>query len=424
MFKNKELRKKLLVLLICLGIYKVGIHIYVPGINRDVLEGMSQNGGVFSMMDTFTGGALQSFSIFAVGIMPYITASIIIQLLQMDGIKILTEWSEQGEMGKKKLKNVTYILTVVFALLQSVTLSIGFGSMYEGLIIEPSFGKYAMIAIILTLGTVVLVVLGEIIERKGIGRGISMIILGGILMSVPTTITQLIEMKYEGGSEQFISIITIGLIALFLVGITFAVIFIEGAARRIPIQSGTGGQFGQVSRKNSFLPIKLNAAGVIPVIFASAMFMVPTTIGQFIEGGKIATFINMYLSYNSYVGVLIYALMIVAFTYFYSFVQMDPEKIADNLSQSGTYIPTVRPGEPTKEYLTGVLVRLTLVGSVFLAVVSTLPLLIGKSVSLPEGIIFGGTTIIILVSVAVDFSTQLKTMTQSSRYSRFIKNRG
>lgn len=414
----------MLVLLICLGIYKVGIHIKVPGIDREVLQDVMGQGGVFNMVDTFTGGALHNFSIFAVGIMPYITATIIVQLLQMGGIRVLTEWAQQGEFGQKKLKRVTYMLTVVFSLLQAIMLTVGFGQMYGGIIKNPSITTYIMIAVILMLGTVVLVILGEIIDKKGIGRGISMIILGGILMSLPTTIVQLVEMKYEGGNEQFISVLTIGMILTLLAVIMLAVIYIEGAARRIPIQSGKGGQYGGVSRYNSFLPIKLNVAGVIPVIFASAIFMLPNTVKGFIESARVTEFIEGYLSYSSYMGMLLYGLLIISFTYFYAFIQMDPEKVAENLMSSGTYIPTIRPGKNTVEYLTRVLTRVTLVGSVFLALVSVVPLALGNVIGLPEGIIFGGTSIIIIVSVGVDFVTQLQTKTQGSRYSRFIKNRG
>lgn len=422
--KNKELRNQLIVLLVCMGIYKIGIHIKVPGIDREILQEVMGQGGVFNMVDTFTGGALQNFSIFAVGIMPYITASIIIQLLQMDGIRVLTEWAQQGEYGQKKLKRVTYVLTLVFSMLQATTLTIGFKQMYGGIIKNPSVMSYVTIAFILTLGTVVLVILGEVIDRKGIGRGISMIILGGILMSVPTTIMQLVEMKYVGGNEQFISILTIGLVVIFFVVIMLAVIYIDGAARRIPIQSGRGGQYGGVSRHNSFLPVKLNIAGVIPVIFASAIFMLPNTLTNFVDNVRITGFIESYLSYSSYTGILIYALLIISFTYFYAFIQMDPEKVADNLMQSGTYVPTIRPGKNTVTYLTRVITRVTLVGSIFLAAVSVVPLMLGNVIGLPEGIIFGGTSIIIIVSVGVDFVTQLKTKTQGSRYSSFIKNRG
>lgn len=421
-FNNRDLRNKIIVLMVCMGIYKLGIHVYVPGINRHALEAMSNQGGVMAMMNTFTGGALQNFSIFAVGIMPYITASIIMQLLQLDVVKILTEWSQEGAVGQKKIKRVTYVLTGIFAVLQSVALSVGFGKMYVGLIENPTVGGYALIALILTLGTAVLVVLGEVIEKRGIGKGISMIILGGILMSLPTTITQLISLKYTGGEGSFISIVVIGLLLLFLVGIVFAVIVVEGATRRIPIQNGgSGGVTAKSSQRMSYLPFKLNSAGVIPVIFASALFMLPATLGQFIQSAKFSSFIDNYLSYNSVLGIVLYALLIVLFTYFYSFIQMDPEKLSDNLKKSGSYVPTIRPGEETTKYLTGVLVRLTMVGSLFLAGLAALPLVLGTVTSLPEGFIFGGTSVIIIVSVCIDFATQVQIQTQEKRYKRFTK---
>lgn len=419
--KNRELRDKLIVLLVCLGIYKLGVHVYVPGIDREALDVMVNSSGVLGLMNTFTGGALHNFSIFAVGIMPYITASIIVQLLQLGGINKITEWSYEGVVGQDKIKRLTYVLALVFALIQSFGLTMSFSKMY-GILKNDSFWGYLLVAFILTLGTVVLIILGEIIEKKGIGRGISMIILGGIVMMLPETFTQLVLMKYDTGSEQFLSIVTIGLIVLFLVAIMIVVIYIEGAIRKVPIQRATGGQFGKISMDKNYLPIKLNSAGVIPVIFASALYMLPNTISQFIDSTSIKSFVNNYLSYNSYLGIVLYAVLIILFTYFYAFVQIDPERVSKNLHETGRYIPSIRPGKNTQEYLTRVLVRVTLVGSLFLALVSTIPLVLGKIVSLPEGIIFGGTSIIIIVSVGVDFVQRVVVATQKSRYRRFIKN--
>lgn len=423
LYKNKDSRKKLLVLFACLGIFKLGMHVYVPGINREVLQGMTQDNGIFSMMNTFTGGAFSTYSIFAIGIMPYITASIIVQLLQMDVMPTLTEWKNQGEYGQRKLKRLTYVLTIVFAMFQGAAMSYGFNKMYAGLVKNPGILSFLLITVVLTLGTAILVILGEIIEHKGIGKGISMIILSGILMTLPDNLTMYFSSEFTNvGDTLFLSIIKTVLLILFVYFLLLTVIVINGGERKIPIQSSYIGQYGKMSVNKNYLPIKINVAGVIPVIFASALFMLPVTIAQFFGEGKITGFINSYLSFKSVSGIFIYALLIVMFSYFYTFIQMDPAKVAEDLHKGNSFIPSIRPGKETENYFRNVLLRLTFVGSLFLALIAALPMMLGKVIILPEQLVMSGASLIIIVSVIVELFTQLQVEMTKTKYQSFKKN--
>lgn len=425
LYKNSELRKRLFVLLGMLGIFKLGMYVYVPGINRSVLEGMTADSGIMNMMNTFTGGALSSFSIFAVGIMPYITASIIVQLLQMDVSKTLMEWREQGEHGQKKLKKLTYGLAVTFALLQAFGLSYLFNKIYDGLMLNPSVLSYIVTVLFLTLGTIILIILGEIIDRKGIGKGISMIIVSGILFTLPENLFMYYELHFANGVDNMlIEVVKALLLVLFLYAVLIVVIVINGGERRIPIQYSTGnGNTGRISNR-SFMPLKLNATGVIPIIFASTLLMMPSTIVQLTGStGGVSRFIQTSFNTTSYLGIAFYALMILAFTYFYTFAQMNPSTLADNLRKSNSFIPGIRSGKETEEYFRQILMKLAFVGSLFLAVISALPMLMGKEGILPEQLALSGASIIIIVSVVVDILSQLETEVGKSNYERFISNK-
>lgn len=417
-YNNKDLRERILFLMFCLMIYKVGTHITVPWVNTEVLKGIGQGQGALSLVNSLNGGALASFSIFAVGIMPYITASIVIQLLQMDVVPTLTEWRNQGAVGKQKLKRLTFISTVIIAIIQSLGMSFGFNKIYPGLIQNESLGVYLLIALILTLGTVTLVIMGEYIDKRGIGKGISMIILSGILMSLPNNLAMYYDMEFTNvGDALFISIIKTILLVMFAYLLLVSIIIINGGERRVPIQYATT---GKLSMKKSFLPIKLNAAGVIPVIFASALIMMPMTIAE-LTGGTVSTFVNKYISYTSASGMFLYALIIIAFTYFYTFIQMDPKALAKNLQDSGSYVPSIRPGQETESYFQRLLVRLTLVGSIFLSLIVIAPMALGTVVNFPQELAFGGTSIIIIVSVVVDLKSQITSALTSGDYRSISK---
>ncbi|WP_085993666.1 preprotein translocase subunit SecY [Oceanobacillus senegalensis] len=418
-----DIRRKILFTLLMLVIFRLGTFIPVPFTNNEAIDFMNSQQNVFGFLNTFGGGALQNFSIFAMGIMPYITASIIMQLLQMDVVPKFTEWKKQGEMGRKKLAQFTRYFTVVLAFIQAIAMSIGFNALAGGLLIEnPNFVKFLVIAIVLTAGTAFLMWLGEQITAHGVGNGISILIFAGILAAVPNGVMQLYSQYFINPGEQlFINIIIVALIALVAVAVTVGVIYVNQALRKIPVQyakklvnrSPVGGQ-------STHLPLKVNAAGVIPVIFAIAFIIAPSTVASFFEGQVAATIAQIF-DYTQPIGMVIYVALIIAFTYFYTFVQVNPEQMAENLQKQGGYIPGIRPGHNTETYLTRVINRLTFVGSIFLAAVSVLPIILGGLANLPTAVQIGGTSLLIVVGVALQTMKQLEGQLVKRHYKGFIK---
>lgn len=422
--KIGDIRRKIVFTLLMLVIFRIGTFIPVPYTNKEAIDFMNQQ-NVFGFLNTFGGGALQNFSILAMGIMPYITASIIMQLLQMDVVPKFAEWKKQGEMGRKKLAQVTRYGTIVLAFVQAIAMSIGFNAMAGGLLIEePSFMKFFVIAIVLTSGTAFLMWLGEQITANGVGNGISIIIFGGIVAAIPNGVNQLYSQYFVNpGDELFINIIIVALIVLVVIAVTVGVIYIQQALRKIPIQyakklvnrSPVGGH-------SAHLPLKVNAAGVIPVIFAIAFIIAPRTVASFFEGNRIASTIEMIFDYTQPIGMVLYVILIIAFTYFYTFVQVNPEQMAENLQKQGGYIPGIRPGKNTETYLTRVMYRLTFVGSIFLAAVSVLPIVLGGLANLPQAVQIGGTSLLIVVGVALQTMKQLEGQLVKRNYKGFIKS--
>ncbi|MFB1051394.1 preprotein translocase subunit SecY [Paraliobacillus sp. JSM ZJ581] len=420
----KDIRSKIVFTLLMLIVFRLGTFIPVPFSNRDVISFMDDQQSVFGFLNTFGGGALQNFSIFAMGIMPYITASIIMQLLQMDVVPKFTEWKKQGEVGRRKLAQFTRYATIVLAFIQAIAMSIGFNAMAGGqLISSPGIGKYIVIAIVLTSGTAFLMWLGEQITAHGVGNGISIIIFAGIVAAIPNGVNQLLEQYFGGntGDDLFINIVIVSLIVLVVLAVVVGVIYIQQALRKIPIQyakrlvnrSPVGGH-------STHLPLKVNAAGVIPVIFAVSFIMAPRTIASFFDG-KVASTIEAIFDYTQPIGMVIYVALIIAFTYFYTFVQVNPEQMAENLKKQGGYIPGIRPGQKTETYLTRVMYRLTFVGSIFLAAVAVLPLVLGSIANLPQSIQIGGTSLLIVVGVALQTMKQLESQLVKRHYKGFIK---
>ncbi|HLS65819.1 MAG TPA: preprotein translocase subunit SecY [Pseudogracilibacillus sp.] len=419
-----DIRKKILFTLLMLIVFRIGTFIPVPYTNKEAIDFMNQQ-NVFGFLNTFGGGALQNFSILAMGIMPYITASIIMQLLQMDVVPTFTEWKRQGEMGRRKIAQVTRYGTVVLAFIQAIAMSIGFNAMAGGLLIEnPSFSKILIIALVLTGGTAFLMWLGEQITANGVGNGISIIIFAGIVAAVPNGVKQLYSQYFiNPGPDLFINIVIVALIVLVVLAVTVGVIYIQQAERKIPVQyakrlvnrSPVGGH-------STHIPLKVNAAGVIPVIFAIAFIVAPRTIASFFEGSKVASTIEMIFDYTQPIGMVLYVILIIAFTYFYTFVQVNPEQMAENLQKQAGYIPGIRPGRNTETYLTRVMYRLTFVGSIFLAAVSVLPILLGGIANLPTAVQIGGTSLLIVVGVALQTMKQLESQLVKRHYQGFIRS--
>ncbi|MGM9966247.1 MAG: preprotein translocase subunit SecY [Rummeliibacillus sp.] len=417
----RDIRNKIIFTLLMLVVFRIGSFIPVPNVDAEVLQQTDQY-SLVGFLNTFGGGALKNFSIFAMGIMPYITASIIVQLLQMDVVKKFTEWSKQGEVGRKKNAQFTRYFAIVLAFIQSIAMSYGFNRMYGGsLIREEGVMTYLTIAIVLTAGTAFLLWLGEQITEKGVGNGISIIIFAGIVAALPTTVNQIYAQQFENAGEQlFINIIKLVIIALAALAIVIGVIYVQQANRKIPIQyaKGSGAQRGA---QQSHLPLKVNSAGVIPVIFAVAFLVTPRTIATFFEDNKITGFIERTFDYSQPLGMILYVALIVAFTYFYAFVQVNPEKVSDNLKKQGAYIPGIRPGKSTQDYLTSVLYRLTFVGAIFLSVVAVLPILFINIANLPSSAQIGGTSLLIVVSVALETMKQLESQLVKRHYKGFMK---
>lgn len=420
--RASDIRRKVLFTLLMLIVFRIGVHIPVPNVNRDLLK-IQDELGVFGVLNTFGGGALANFSIFAMGIMPYITASIIMQLLQMDVVPKFSEWAKQGEVGRRKLNQTTRYFTIILGFIQAIGMSFGFNNMYPGLIENDSVMTYLYIGLILTAGTAFLMWLGEQITAHGVGNGISIIIFAGIVAAIPNGLVQIYAKYFDGNQDQlFVQIVTVLLIFLAILAIIVGVIFIQQGLRKIPVQYAKrvvgektyGGQ-------STFLPLKVNAAGVIPVIFAISFLVTPPTIAQFFGQNKVTTWIIETFDYTKPVGMAIYVVLIILFTYFYTFVQVNPEQMADNLKKQGGYIPGYRPGKETQDYVTKVLLRLTPVGSIFLAVVAIIPVFFSAIAKLPTSIQIGGTSLLIVVGVALETMKTIESQLVKRHYRGFIK---
>lgn len=420
--KVDDLRQKIVFTLLMLVVFRIGAFIPVPNINAEAIS-FQDSVSAFNLVNAFGGGALENFSIFAMGIMPYITASIIVQLLTMDVIPKFAQWAREGEAGKRKLAQFTRYGTIVLGFIQAFGMSIGFNNLFQGLVINPGFGTYLFIATVLTAGTAFLMWLGEQITEKGIGNGISIIIFAGIVAGIPTALTQLYIQEREkvlDGSPIFLSIITVVIIILVVLLITVGVIYIQQGIRKIPVQYAKrvvgrkmyGGQ-------STHIPLKVNAAGVIPVIFAMSLIIFPPTLAAFWSGNRIANWVIENFSYTSPLGMFFYVLLIIGFTYFYTFVQINPLQMAENMKKNGGYIPGIRPGKTTSVYLTRILNRITLAGALFLAAVSILPLLFANQV--PPSVQIGGTALLIVVGVALDTMKQINSQLIKRHYKGFIK---
>jgi len=419
-----EIRHKILFTLAMLIVFRIGTFIPVPNVNAEVLKAQDQL-NVLGILNTFGGGALQNFSIFAMGIMPYITASIIVQLLQMDVVPKFTEWAKQGEMGRRKLAQFTRYFTIVLAFIQAIGMSIGFNNLANGQLIEnPGWTTYLYIATVLTAGTAFLMWVGEQITAKGVGNGISILIFASIVAAIPNVMNQIYVQQFQdAGEDLFIRIVKVALIVIAILAVIVGVIYIQQATRKIPIQyakraAGSGGHAGA---QNTHLPLKVNSAGVIPVIFAVSFLITPPTIAQFFPNHDVSQWIIQNFNYSHPVGMIIYVALIVAFSYFYAFVQVNPEQMAENLNKQGGYVPGIRPGKNTEQYLTKILYRLTFVGSIFLAAIAILPVIFIKLANLPSSAQIGGTSLLIVIGVALETMKQLESQLVKRHYKGFIK---
>ena len=411
---NKDLRHRVYFTLICLTVFVLGISIRVPG-----TESLKENLGFLELINTIGGGALENFSIFALGVMPYITASIIMQLLQMDIFPYFTELRKQGHTGRQKINQITRYMGIAFAFIEGYALAFAF----IGKTGNPV--QYMYIATVLTAGTALLLWMGDQISQKGIGNGVSLIIMAGIIARLPQmfidAFTSLITFT---GTTQVIALGIIKFIIFLIVyfGVVIGMVFVQESERRIPIQYANKSTNAYGSAQ-SFMPIKVNAAGVIPVIFASSLISIPSIIAQVTSSEAVSLFIQKYLSYTTPVGFTLYVVFIFFFAYFYTFIQLKPDEFAKNLQDNGGYIPGIRPGEETKNYVNRILSRLTVLGATFLAVISGLPILFSQLTSLPTSVSIGGTGLLIVVGVALETYKQLEGSILTRSYKRGYSRR-
>ncbi len=402
---NKDLRIRILFTLGVLFIFAVGNAITIPGMN--VISG---DIGFLELFNAMSGGGLKQFSIFALGVMPYITATIIIQILQMDIIPYFKELKEMGEIGKRKIAKITRYSGLAIAFIQGFF----YPMMFVGKTLEPMM--YFEIAIILTAGTAFLLWLGDEITNKGIGNGVSLIIMAGIVNTLPNMFVSVFESLIPNANNTLIAWLSFGLFILLYLAIIIGVIFVQEAERRIPIQysnrssSSYGGQ-------QTFLPFRLNSAGVMPVIIASVIMGIPPIISYFTENETILNIINNYLSTTRPIGFVIYITLIIIFTFVYTFFTINPEELSKNLNKNGGYIPGIRPGSETKKYISKILTRITFLGAIFIAIIAALPTLFTSISGLSSNIQLGGTSILIAVGVVLETYKQLESSVASRNYN-------
>ena len=433
--KHKKLILGILFTALCILIWRIGVHIQLPFVEYNV---SSSDESIFGFLDIFSGGALQSFSIVALGISPYINASIIVQLLQMDIVPQFKEWAEEGEAGKEKLNRWTRYIALLLAFVEGLALIVGYQVSYGYNFFEfvPNteftLFTYVYMALIVTAGTAFILWLADQITVRGIGNGASMMIVVGIIASFETMIGSLKTYFLDPATSKFAldgvltwkNIVFFILVLILFIAIIIGVVFMEGLQRKIPIQyANRPAQSKLLGAQDSNIPLKLNSASVIPVIFASTLLSFPTTIINFIEqsGKTISEWWTIVFSYQKPIGFAIYVILIFVFSFFYSFMQINPDKIADNLKKQNAYIPGVKPGEATAQYISKVLFKITLLGATYLTVLAALPMLVGLIFTdLPASVQIGGTSLMIVVGVAIETYKQIKTASQSQEYHGFM----
>jgi preprotein translocase subunit SecY len=420
-FEIKELRDRIIYTLIMLAVYRLGTHIPVPGVDPMTLQQYlnSSAGVLYNIYNLFSGGALGRLSVFALGIMPYISAAIIMQLLTAVIPTLERYQKEEGDYGRWKITQYTRYLTVGIALFQSLALSIWISNITTPtgahLISVNPLSFIVLTTIIITTGTVFLMWIGEKITEFGIGNGISLIIMASIVVNIPNAVIK----TYEFFKSGDINLLQLVLIVVVILAVVAGIIYIQEAERRIPIQY-TRRNVGLPTTQATYIPFKLNPAGVIPIIFAVAILMFPATIAQlFANKSELARMIVEILSPQSYVYFILYVALIIFFTYFYTAILVNPQDIADNLRKSGAFIPGIRAGTQTAEYLNYVLTRLVFAGAIFLAIIAVLPMLLIKWLKVP--FYFGGTSALIVVVVALDTLHQIEAHLAMKKYEGFLK---
>lgn len=404
--KNKDIRKKVLFTLACLLVFIVGKTIPVPG-TQGAVSGL----GLWELYDAISGGALEKFSIFSLGVMPYISASIITGILQMDIIPYFTELKEEGATGRQKINQINRYLGLGIAFLQGFAMAFAF--VPNGTALD-----FLKIAIILTGGTAFLLWLGDQMTQKGIGNGISLLIMAGIISSIPNMFIETFQALVLGNDSLFLGITAFSVFVLVYIAIIVGIVYIEKSERRIPIQYANQTTSAYGARQN-YIPFKLNSASVMPVIFASVIYSIPSFIAGLMDSeSAFAVFVSKYVNYTTPIGFAFYMLIIILFCYFYTFLQINPDELSKNLNKQGGYIPGVRPGKETKDYISTVIGRITFIGAVSIAVIAGLPIVFSNFIDtgLPSSVSLGGTSILIVIGVALETYNQLESSLLNRNY--------
>lgn len=404
--KNKDIRKRVLFTLGCLFVFIIGKTIPVPG-TQGAVSGL----GLWELYDAISGGALERFSIFSLGVMPYISASIITGILQMDIIPYFTELKEEGATGRQKINQINRYLGLGIAFLQGFAMAFAF-------VPNSTAIDYLKIAIILTGGTAFLLWLGDQMTQKGIGNGISLLIMAGIISSIPNMFIETFQSLVLGNDSLFLGIIAFAVFVIVYLAIIVGIVYIEKSERRIPIQYANQTSSAYGARQN-YIPFKLNSASVMPVIFASVVFTIPSFIAGLMDSeSSFAVFVSKYVNYTTPVGFTFYMIIIILFCFFYTFLQINPEELAKNLNKQGGYIPGVRPGKETKEYISTVIGRITFIGALSIAVIAGLPIVFSNFIDtgLPSSVSLGGTSILIVIGVALETYNQLESSLLNRNY--------
>ena len=408
---NKDLRKRILFTLAVLAIFVIGTGIVVPGAKQ-----ITSDLGFLELLNLMSGGSLKTFSIFALGVMPYISASIITQLLQMDIIPYFKELKEEGATGRQKINRINRYLGILFAFVQGYIFSYAYLKGMGTLTVMKT-------TLYLTAGSSLLIWLADEVTNKGIGNGMSLLIMAGIVQQLPNTfVTAFNDLVTSGNFSTGAGISWFILFVLVYVLILVGVIFIETAQRRIPIQYSNRTSTAY-NKEQSYIPIKLNSASVMPVIFASAFIGIPSLIASVIKNEAFKNFVNNYINYTSFTGFILYIILIFVFGYVYTLMELNPDEMSENLDKNRSYIPGITPGEKTSQYLKYVITRLTVVGSIFLIVIAALPILMGKIPNISSSVTLGGTGLLIVVGVALETYKQLESSIVSRSYKTSRKRR-
>ncbi|WP_443623634.1 preprotein translocase subunit SecY [Catenibacterium sp.] len=423
-FKKGELRRKVVFTLGILFVFRLGAGIVIPYIDTSAITSAATSSGIFGIMNMLGGGTLEKFSLFSLGVSPYITSSIIIELLSMDVIPTLAQWNKEGNTGKKKKDKVTRVLTLALAIIQGGSLTYAFDKGYS-ILASSSIWTYVYVVIVMAAGSMFTMWLGDQITIKGVGNGTSLLIFTGIVANLPNSFISSFKSMVTFGSayKTATSLAWYILFVIVYLAIVVFVVFEEGAIRKIPIIYATNTQTVMHTKESTNLPIKINSSSVIPVIFAASVLAAPRTIISFMKSTSTTQMIDNILNYQKPIGFVLYIVMIILFTFFYSNLQIDAKKISEDLKKSGGAIPGVRTGDDTKKYIGTVLNRVTVVGSLFLAIIASIPIIapeIWKMTS-NNALSLGGTGLIIVTGVALETVRAIKSMLTRREYHGYIR---